>query len=135
MVEPYVLADAAYPLLEHLVTPFKGTPTFSQRQINYVHSSNCMRVEHVVDRVKNRWCVLKTPFTTHDEKDICMQIAACFVLHNLCIDDNDCDRFDDIEEEAEDSDTEHGEDEQVYDQPSRRTLLQQSRQRGVQLRQ
>ena len=94
-----------------------------------------MRVEHVVDRVKNRWRVLKTPFTTHDEKDICMQIAACFVLHNLCIDDNDCDRFDDIEEEAEDSDTEHGEDEQVYDQPSRRTLLQQSRQRGVLLRQ
>ena len=88
-VAPYIAADAAYPLLHCVITPYKGTLTYSQDVYNYCHSSNRMRAEHVMGRVKGRFRTLNGRQAIQSERHVNLIIAACFIIHNICIDNGD----------------------------------------------
>jgi len=86
----YLLGDSGYPLLDWLITPYKGQPLNSMsglRQFNYFHSATRMVIEHAFGRLKGRWkrlrqldvSITRAPFW----------IGAGCILHNWCIVHND----------------------------------------------
>lgn len=102
-IRPYVVADAAYPLMRRVVTPYEGTLTEDQRTFNFVHSSNRMVVEHVMGRVKGRFRQLASKMRVKDDINLVDIIGACFILHNLCLDGNDDGSDLEMEEGAEEN--------------------------------
>ena len=84
----HIVADAAYGLHTNIMIPYpnKDLPD-DQERYNNIHSSTRMVIERAFGDIKNRWLRLQTmrcelSFATR-------MIAACCVLHNICIDSGD----------------------------------------------
>ena len=92
--ESYLLGDAAYPLRNYLLTPFKdnGHLTQKQKTYNFKHSSTRMKVEHTFGVFKGKWRRLKFIDVVCLEATIDIIVAAC-VLHNICQAEEDLEEF------------------------------------------
>lgn len=93
----HILGDAAYPLLENLLTPFRdyGNLTPIQRNYNYKFCATRVRIENSFGILKARFRQL-IRIDIHSVLRISKLIISCCVLHNICIDQEDF--FEDIEE-------------------------------------
>ncbi|CAN7999219.1 unnamed protein product [Ixodes pacificus] len=86
----HLLGDAAYPIREHLLTPFKnyGTMTKAKVEYNQRHASTRVVIENTFGMLKQRFRQLRyVEYTTVDK--ITRLIIGCCVLHNICMDAGD----------------------------------------------
>lgn len=82
----HLLGDAAYPLREHLLTPFKNYGNMSRAKITYNrrHAATRVVIENAFGLLKQRFRQLRyVEFTTVDK--ISQLIIGCCVLHNICM--------------------------------------------------
>ncbi|CAN8023446.1 unnamed protein product, partial [Ixodes persulcatus] len=82
----HILGDAAYPLREYMLTPFRdyGRLTTKQRNFNLKFSGTRVLIENCFADLKKRFRQLKLlEFITVDHS--ARFIIACCTLHNLCI--------------------------------------------------
>lgn len=86
----HLLGDSAYPISEHLLTPYRdyGNLTQSERSFNRAFCATRVKIENAFGLLKGRFRQLNTTeFLT-----VCKTshfIIACCVLHNICIDNDD----------------------------------------------
>ncbi|XP_065084912.1 putative nuclease HARBI1 [Ochlerotatus camptorhynchus] len=86
----HLLGDAAYPLREYLLTPFKDYGNLSQKDTNYnlKHSQTRVKIENCFGILKQRFRQL-TRLDFFRVERMCKFVLACCTLHNMCIDQND----------------------------------------------
>ena len=80
-----VIGDHAYPLLEWVMKPYSDTGRLTRQQLNFNYHLSRARnvVENAYGRLKARWrCLLK--WNGSSLQNVCVQIAACCTLHNIC---------------------------------------------------
>jgi hypothetical protein len=90
----HLIADSAYALTPHVITPLKGdwAENSPQGLFNYFHSSTRIYIECAFGVLKNRFRILKGGgWQLSALDDYAMWITACCTLHNLCIDYGDLD--------------------------------------------
>nr|CAI5854214.1 unnamed protein product [Callosobruchus analis] len=82
----HIIGDAAYPLHQNLLVPFRnnGHLTVRQRNYNYCLSSTRMCIERSFGLLKVRFRILLDCLPLADMKHIPQFIIACTVLHNIC---------------------------------------------------
>ncbi|XP_037268956.1 putative nuclease HARBI1 isoform X1 [Rhipicephalus microplus] len=88
----HVLGDAAYPLRDYLITPFRnyGHLDARQRAFNYHFSATRVKIENAFGDLKARFRqLLHLDFLFVDKMN--KFIIACCVLHNMCINCGDVD--------------------------------------------
>lgn len=87
----HMLGDAAYPLSMRMMVPYKdnGHLTFEQTQYNTKHSNTRSVIERAFALLKGRFRRLK--YLEMDVAHIPDAIVACTVLHNICLQNGDCD--------------------------------------------
>ncbi|KAH7948688.1 hypothetical protein HPB49_000861 [Dermacentor silvarum] len=88
----HVLGDAAYPLRDYLITPFRdyGHLNSSQRAFNIKFSATRVKIENAFGDLKGRFRqLLHLDFFFVDKMN--KFIISCCVLHNLCISSGDVD--------------------------------------------
>lgn len=86
----HLLGDAAYPLSENLLTPYRyyGNLNAVRRSYNYKHSATRVAIENAFGRLKGRFRqLLQTEFWSVEKTS--KFIISCCILHNLCILDDD----------------------------------------------
>lgn len=89
----HLLGDAAYPLLDWLLTPFKdsGNLNEAQKRYNFIHSSTRMVIERTFGSLKGRFRRLKFIDMMDMERIVKLTLSCC-TLHELCLqagDDSD----------------------------------------------
>lgn len=91
------MGDSAYPLLPHLLTPYKdnGHLTGPQKFFNRRLSSCRVTIEHTFGILKQRFRQLYHVKLKGHER-ICHFIRACCVLHNICSQDGEILPLDEI---------------------------------------
>ncbi|KAK2711288.1 hypothetical protein QYM36_012465 [Artemia franciscana] len=96
--DSHLIGDAAYPLSDRLLTPYRDTGNLTECQVryNFKLSSTRMSVERAIGQLKSRFRRLKS-FDSPDLAFICKSVIAACTLHNFCIDENDL-HFEDSEE-------------------------------------
>ena len=80
-----IIGDPAYPLLPWLMKPYSDTGRLTREQLNFNYQLSRARnvVENAYGRLKGRWrCLMMRNDSSID--DVCIQIAACCTLHNIC---------------------------------------------------
>ena len=90
-----LIGDAAYPLSETMITPFRrtGVPfTAEQTNFNFKHSSTRMCIERTFGILKGRFRRLKFINVRKVDQACKIIIVAC-ILHNICLADRDLDEF------------------------------------------
>lgn len=91
----HLLGDAAFPLKEWLLTPYRdnGHLTAQQRRFNIALSSKRQVIERAFGMLKGRFRRLKY-INLKTVEEICKTVVAACILHNICIVEND--GFEDI---------------------------------------
>ncbi|XP_011859952.1 PREDICTED: putative nuclease HARBI1 isoform X2 [Vollenhovia emeryi] len=86
----HILGDAAYPIREWLLIPYRdyGNLSDKQRQFNKQFCATRVLIENAFGLLKNRFRQL-TELDLHSVDKISKFIISCCVLHNFCIDNND----------------------------------------------
>lgn len=86
----HMIGDAAYPISEFLLTPYRDNGMLTQRQKNYNHkfSQTRMKIERTFSKLKGRFRRLKY-FDSPDLEFVAKSVMVCCVLHNIAIDHND----------------------------------------------
>ncbi|CAC5362863.1 unnamed protein product [Mytilus coruscus] len=86
----HLLGDAAYPLKEWLLTPYRDNGHLSQQQtrFNVALSSKRQVIERCFGMLKGRSIRLKY-INMKSMREICQTIIACCILHNICIIEHD----------------------------------------------
>ncbi|XP_058449440.1 uncharacterized protein LOC131429379 [Malaya genurostris] len=86
----HLLGDAAYPLREYLLTPYKdyGTSSPRRRRYNIKHSQARVKIENAFGLLKQRFRQL-VRLNFFDTERASKFVLACCVLHNICIDMDD----------------------------------------------
>lgn len=85
-----MLGDAAYPLREYLLTPYRDYGNLSNSEKNFNLHFCRARV-----KIENAFCLLKNRFRQlmrldfHNVETMAKFIIACCALHNICIDRNE----------------------------------------------
>ncbi|KAH7961088.1 hypothetical protein HPB52_001893 [Rhipicephalus sanguineus] len=82
----HIIADAAYPLREYIMTPYRdhGHMTVEEKRFNYRLSRTRVRIENAFGVLKSRFRqLLYLEFHTPERSTKFM--LACCVLHNICI--------------------------------------------------
>lgn len=90
----YVLADSAYTLSEHVITPFKKPTSLNHdnAEFNSILSSVRVEVEHCIGILKNRFGSLKG--MRHrisggkSAREVVDWVKACAILHNMALNDS-----------------------------------------------
>ncbi|XP_058816678.1 putative nuclease HARBI1 [Topomyia yanbarensis] len=85
----HILGDAAYPLREFLLVPFKDYGNLSnvQRNYNLKFSQTRVTIENVFGLLKTRFKQLMR-LDFHSVERMALFVLACCVLHNLCAGDH-----------------------------------------------
>uniref|UniRef100_A0A8D8TYU7 Nuclease HARBI1 n=1 Tax=Cacopsylla melanoneura TaxID=428564 RepID=A0A8D8TYU7_9HEMI len=88
--DTHLLGDSAYPTKQWLLPPYKdfGRLDASKKKYNLIHSKTRVVIENTFGLLKNRWRRLKMVYVNNPSKaaDI---TAACCVLHNYCLLEDD----------------------------------------------
>lgn len=89
--EMHLIGDSAYTLTNHLLVPYKDNGRLNDRQKIYNEklSKNRVSIEHAFGLLKGRFRCLQN-LQVYKTEYIPKIILACCILHNLCIDQNDC---------------------------------------------
>ncbi|XP_011687486.1 PREDICTED: putative nuclease HARBI1 [Wasmannia auropunctata] len=89
--ESYLVGDAAYPIHLNLMVPFKNNGYLTQNQNNFNWCLHAARtaIERAFGVLKTRWRRLLDRLSLVDLEKIPEYILATFVLHNICILNND----------------------------------------------
>ena len=127
----HIIADAAYPLMPWLMTPFKnvGNLTPQHHQYNTALSVRRQVVERTFGMFKQRFRRLKLGVEMRSIDEINDLILACCVLYNLCI------AGDERQEFADDDEIE-GNDPRLQPVPNHiqpRNILQEGKQKRTQI--
>ncbi|XP_036332293.1 putative nuclease HARBI1 [Rhagoletis pomonella] len=87
----HLLGDAAYPLREYLLTPFRdyGSLSESEKLFNLKFCQTRVKIENAFGVLKSRFRQLMR-LDFHDVEVMAKFIIACCALHNICIERNDC---------------------------------------------
>lgn len=83
----YLLADAGYKLLPHVMTPYKiyyGMPK-DEARFNYYHSKMRIVAECALGLFKGRFRLFKNPLRHHCPNKMASLISASIVVHNWLI--------------------------------------------------
>ena len=82
----FIVGDAAYPLLQWLLVPYRDTGklTHVQRNYNFVHAATRCIVERAFALLKGRFRRLKYLDMKHME-DMMQVILTCCIFHNICL--------------------------------------------------
>ena len=82
-VRPWLAGDNAYPLLERLLTPHRGTLSPSQLVFNRAFCGTRVVIEHAFGVLVARWGIMRVPimYSPSFASEI---IMLCFILHNYC---------------------------------------------------
>ncbi|XP_062373191.1 putative nuclease HARBI1 [Sardina pilchardus] len=83
-VSGFLLGDSGYPLKRWLMTPIIAPRTQQERRYNTIHAATRSTVERCIGVLKRRFHCLHGEMRMHPER-VCTVIAACTVLHNICI--------------------------------------------------
>ncbi|KAK2727594.1 putative nuclease HARBI1 isoform X1 [Artemia franciscana] len=88
--DSHLIGDAAYPLSDRLLTPYRDTGNLTRYQVryNFKLSSTRMSVERAIGILKCRFRRLRF-FDSPDLAFISKSVIAACTLHNFCIDEND----------------------------------------------
>ncbi|CAM9928625.1 unnamed protein product [Chrysoparadoxa australica] len=81
----YLVGDAAYPLGEHLLTPFEGNVSTSQDTYNYYQSQIRMPIEQAFGMLSQKWAILKKPMCFKLGR-VPSVVHILLRLHDWCID-------------------------------------------------
>ncbi|KAK3107443.1 hypothetical protein FSP39_014714 [Pinctada imbricata] len=86
----HLLGDAAYPLKQWLLTPYRDTGQLNRQQLRYnLHlSSKRQVIERAFALLKSRFRRLKY-LNIKSELEMCRTIICACILHNVCILEND----------------------------------------------
>jgi len=89
--DSHIIGNAAYPIHQHLLVPFRDNGHLSNRQKNYNYylSSTRMVIERTITQLKIWFKILSDCLPLTDLKKVPEFIIACCVLHNICILQND----------------------------------------------
>lgn len=100
----FLIGDSAYPCLNWLIVPFKdnGSLTRNQKTFNYRLSSSRIVIENAFGLLKGRFRRLKY-FENKNIMFITKCVVTATVLHNICIDFNDCLEAVDLSSEADET--------------------------------
>ncbi|XP_072145398.1 putative nuclease HARBI1 [Dermacentor andersoni] len=101
----HLLCDSGYPLEPWLLTPVTGHPPVHTAEGGYNTAHAAMRsvVERCIGLLKSRFCCLQGYRALHYKPDRAANIvAACAVLHNLCLDEGDV-LLDDVSDDSSNS--------------------------------
>jgi len=79
----YLLGDAAYKSIPHVLTPFEGEQTSEQAAFSFYHSQLRMAIECAFGILVKRWGVLWRPLVSSLKSNI-ETVMCCMVLHNIC---------------------------------------------------
>ncbi|XP_065074454.1 putative nuclease HARBI1 [Ochlerotatus camptorhynchus] len=98
----HLLGDAAYPLREYLITPFKdyGNLSHKERTYNLKHCQTRVKIENCFGILKQRFRQLTRLDFFHVERMFKFLIACC-TLHNICINENNTYISDDEEDDPD----------------------------------
>jgi len=82
----FLVGDAAYPLSEHLITPFKETGMLSREKMryNFCHSSTRMAIERAFGLLKGCFRRLQMLNVVCPITRCRVAVVAC-ILHNVCL--------------------------------------------------
>ena len=95
-----IIGDAAYPNYPWLIKPFPGRNLNAREtNFNFVHSSTRMIIEQAFGLLKARWRILLKRQDTQFE-NMHYVISACFILHNICLNNKDDFLFESLENET-----------------------------------
>lgn len=99
----HLLGDSAYPLSEHLLTPFRDNGHLSRLEVNYNkrHAGTRSVIERAFGCLKARWRRLNY-LELHNTNNLPIVISAACMLHNFCIRQKDAIPLEEIEIQAED---------------------------------
>lgn len=95
----HLLGDAAYPLREYLLTPYRdyGNLNAQQKKYNKKHCQTRVKIENSFGLLKQRFRqLIRLDFFTIMK--MCKFVLGCCVLHNLCIAEEDLWMDDDFDE-------------------------------------
>ncbi|XP_070385610.1 putative nuclease HARBI1 [Dermacentor albipictus] len=101
----HVLGDRGYPLEPWLLTPVTGYPPIrtAEGRYNTAHAAMRSVVERCIGLLKSRFRCFQRYRALHYEPDRTANIvAACAVLHNLCLDEGDV-LLDDVSDDSSNS--------------------------------
>uniref|UniRef100_A0A8C6UN81 DDE Tnp4 domain-containing protein n=1 Tax=Neogobius melanostomus TaxID=47308 RepID=A0A8C6UN81_9GOBI len=79
-----LLGDSGYPLKRWLMTPVIAPRTPQERRYNFKQASTRSIIERCIGVLKRRFHCLHSEIRMHPER-VCVVIAACVVLHNICV--------------------------------------------------
>lgn len=97
----HLLGDAAYPIREYLLTPYRnyGTLGNTEREYNLKFCQTRVKIENAFGMLKGRFRQL-TRLDFHEVQTMAKFIIACCTLHNICINRDD---IWEIEDDTEDN--------------------------------
>jgi hypothetical protein len=82
--EPYtVIGDSAYPSSDHLTTPFKGILMQDQLIFNNKLSSQRMRIECTIGRLKGRFKRFRCPSKNGEKRSVLSLFYFACIIHNI----------------------------------------------------
>ena len=86
----FIAGDNAYPLSEHLLTPFSGNQTLIKENdtFNFLLSQLRIKIEQSFGIMVGRWQILKRPLQLK-LSNVPPLVHACMRLHNFIINEND----------------------------------------------
>lgn len=113
----HLIGDSAYPLNQHLMTPFRDNGHLNVRETTYNIKLSSIRsvIERAFGLLKGKFRRLKD-LQIEDFDLGNRMIAACCVLHNIVIDNRDVDLIDsdeEVEDEEADENVEDDDDEHL----------------------
>ncbi|KAL1429865.1 hypothetical protein MTO96_015645 [Rhipicephalus appendiculatus] len=106
----YLLGDGGYPLEPWLMVPVQGHPhrDSAEGKYNSAHASMRSIVGRCIGLLKSRFrCLQRYRTRQYSPERSSNIVAACVVLHNLCIEQGDID-VDDFSDDSGDESSEHG---------------------------
>lgn len=97
----HILGDAAYPLREYLLTPYRdyGAMNKQQKSFNFKFSGTRVLIENAFSTLKKRFRQLMY-LELHTIHWLNKFIISCCILHNLCIDYGDEEPDDDNDDDG-----------------------------------
>ena len=100
----HILGDAAYPINDFLITPFRDNGHLTQQEtsFNRKHSATRVRIENAFGLLKHRFRSL-VMLEFHKIDKTSLFILACCVLHNRSIRANDTAEFYDAESDDDEN--------------------------------